>query len=187
MKGHSLPGPNQRQSPAKIAPLVMMGAQMLGKKMMEKKAEKDSPATQTKFPNSPGAKERKKKKFIKNHIIPTKKWRGAEAVSEGASEAVTQAQVNKLKKKSPAKGWLSDTVKKGASKVKKHLKGKWDKTTQVGMGLKAVAAKSFKGRKATSGLYGSEPSFPRPDKTFKKAYNKEKKADELAAKRKANK
>jgi len=38
----------KENSPGKIAPLVMMGAQMLGKKMMEKKAEKDSPATQKK-------------------------------------------------------------------------------------------------------------------------------------------
>ena len=44
-------GKRKKKSPAKIAPLVMMGAQMLGKKMMEKKAEKDSPATQTKKPN----------------------------------------------------------------------------------------------------------------------------------------
>ena len=44
MKGHELPGPHQRKSPAKLAPLVVMGAQMLGKKIMEKKQEGDSPA-----------------------------------------------------------------------------------------------------------------------------------------------
>ena len=45
MKGHSLPGPNQRQSPAKIAPLIAMaGKAILGKvagkvanKVMEEK------------------------------------------------------------------------------------------------------------------------------------------------------
>ena len=83
MKGHSLPGPNQRKdgkSKKQIA--YEMSEEHAGKpgfqEFLDKTfggpttiegsvthTKKDSPAKQTKFPNSPGAKKRKKKKFIK--------------------------------------------------------------------------------------------------------------------------
>ena len=125
MKGHELPGPHQRKSPAKC-PLLAAAPAIIGAVgAMKKKKEEDS----------------------------------------------------------PAKGRLTDALKKGASKAKKHLKKKWDKTTQVGMGLKGAAKGALKHPGVQSSSKGRYPGIDTVE-GFKKGYKKEKEADELAAKRK---
>ena len=72
-------------------------------------------------------------------------------------------------RKSPAKGVLDN--------VKKHLKGKWDKTTQVAMGVKAGLGQIVADKKQKSDLidiaknaYRREKSHDEGRKTYKDEY-----------------
>ena len=54
MKGHSLPGPNQRKSPAKIAPIIAAVAPMIMDKMKKKKEDKSELVDEMSKKESPG-------------------------------------------------------------------------------------------------------------------------------------
>ena len=83
-------------------------------------------------------------------------------------------------KDSPAKGKFTDAIKKGAKKAKTIASKAYDKASQVGMGLKKGISTALEQSKYSGVGYSTKAGWTHG----KKAYNKEKKADEAAAKNK---
>ena len=83
-------------------------------------------------------------------------------------------------KDSPAKGKFTDAIKKGAKKAKTIASKAYDKASQVGMGLKKGISTALEQSKYSDALYSTKAGWAHG----KIAYNKEKKADEAAAKNK---
>ena len=86
----------KEKSPAKIAPLVLMGAQMLGKKMMEKKQEKDSPATQKSPAKAKKAKKESTAMSNKIKEVSTANYNETnKALEKAGKPTITRAEYNK--------------------------------------------------------------------------------------------